>query len=237
MSKRPDKDFSVALVDGDILTYRASIASQDASQKDCADNLDKLMGYCLEETVGFALEGNYQVFLTGSSNFRYEIAKSHPYKGNRKDKEKPIHLSFARQYLTEEWGAVTIEEAEADDAIATAAVENADESVIVSVDKDFNTVPVWKYNFVTDTWRYDTEWTALKYFYGQVLTGDSADNIVGLYRVGPKTADKILADCKTEQDLYETCLKAYDGDVDRVIENARLLHLQRYRGELWAPPI
>jgi len=39
-----------------------------------------------------------------------------------------------------------------------------------------------------------------------------------------------------ELDLWDAVLKAYDGDVDRVVENARLLWLRRTEGELWEPP-
>jgi hypothetical protein len=47
----------------------------------------------------------------------------------------------------------------------------------------------------------------------------------------------MLSEAKTEQDLWEACVKAYDGDVDRVIENARLLWLRRTEGEIWQPPV
>ena len=76
----------------------------------------------------------------------------------------------------------------------------------------------------------------MKFFYKQILTGDRADNIVGLYGIGPKKAEKILADCKTEQDFYLECLHQYGGEEDRVVENARLLWLRRYPEQLWEPP-
>jgi len=47
----------------------------------------------------------------------------------------------------------------------------------------------------------------------------------------------MLKYCKTEQELYEACVDAYGGDVDRVLENARLLWLRRYEGEMWTPPV
>ena len=76
----------------------------------------------------------------------------------------------------------------------------------------------------------------IKFFYTQILTGDSADNIHGIPQVGPKKAERILKDASTEEDLWDAVLKAWDGDVDRVVENARLLWLRRYEGELWQPP-
>ena len=54
--------------------------------------------------------------------------------------------------------------------------------------------------------------------------------------VGGPATEKILKDASTEEDLWDAVLKAWDGDVDRVVENARLLWLRRYEGELWQPP-
>ena len=60
-----------------------------------------------------------------------------------------------------------------------------------------------------------------------LLTGDRIDNIVGIKGIGPVKAGKLLKDCKTEQDLYEAVVKAYDGAVDRAHENGGLLWLER----------
>jgi 5'-3' exonuclease len=76
----------------------------------------------------------------------------------------------------------------------------------------------------------------IKFFYKQILMGDSADNIIGLYKVGPVKADKILDGIDTEVGLWDAVVKAYDGNEERVLENARLLWLQRYHGEVWQPP-
>ena len=46
----------------------------------------------------------------------------------------------------------------------------------------------------------------------------------------------MLKGCNTEEELWEAVLNAYDGDLERVLENARLLWLRRYEGELWEPP-
>ena len=71
----------------------------------------------------------------------------------------------------------------------------------------------------------------------KIFINHAADNIKGIYRVGPVKAAKILEGCSTEQELYDACVKAYDGDLDRVLENARLLWLRRYEGEMWMPPL
>ena len=51
------------------------------------------------------------------------------------------------------------------------------------------------------------------------------------------TAYKILEEATTEKEMWEIVVKAYDGNTDRVIENARLLWLRRKEGETWHPPV
>jgi hypothetical protein len=108
--------------------------------------------------------------------------------------------------------------------------------VICSVDKDLDQIPGWHYNFVKGTAYHITPEEGMYRFYKQILTGDSADNIIGLKGVGPIRADKMLEDCDTEEKLYEACLAAYDGDAGRVLENAQLLWLRRHEGQMWTPP-
>lgn len=225
------------LIDGDIIAYRASFSAQDKEEREAWNVADQLFAYILEQTIDmpFPSQDDYHVYLTGSNNFRYDVAKSAPYKGNRKG-EKPIHLHSVREHIKEEHPTTVSEGEEADDLIAIEATRLGPETIIASIDKDFKQIPCRHYNFLHDTWDEIDEWTGTKFFYEQILTGDAVDNIVGLFRVGPKKAQKMLVDCQTEEDLWQTCVKAYDGDIDKVTENARLLWLRRYEGQMWEPP-
>ena len=224
------------LVDGDIVAYRAAFSTQDLFPEDARRKVDDLMLYILGETLVFYTEVDYEVYLTGQWNFSYDFAKSAPYKGNRKDVEKPVHLSLCREYLVDKWGAIVSEGEEADDLIGIAATKHGPDTVVASIDKDMLQLPCKHFNFTTGVWTDVSEFEGLKFFYKQILTGDRADNIVGLFRVGPVKAEKMLEGCSTEQDLWEAVVKAYDGDKERVVENARLLWLRRKEGELWCPP-
>ena len=73
-------------------------------------------------------------------------------------------------------------------------------------------IPAFHFNFNTNVWKNVDKESGLKFFYTQILTGDAADNIKGLYRVGPKKAEKILEGLVKEEDLWDAVLKAYDGD-------------------------
>ena len=223
----------IALLDADILCYRVGFATNDEHENTAIET----MAVFLEDMLMFDLvdcEG-HELFLTGKSNYRHDIAVTAPYKGNRKDVKKPVHLPLLREYLQVSWGASVSDGQEADDDIAIRATELGDESIIVSIDKDFMQVPGWHYNFVKKVKKYVTPEEGLRFFYKQILTGDNADNIKGIHRVGDVKATKMLADAKTEQELYACCVEAMGAD--RVLENARLLWLRRQPNQLWEPPI
>lgn len=224
------------LIDGDIFAYRAAFSCEDKDVEDALDKLDDLIQWSIYACVLEYDVEDYQVFLTGKGNFRYDIAISHEYKGNRKDVEKPQHLEAIRKHMIKAWEAVVSKGEEADDLIGIAATEGGKESIVVSIDKDMLQIPCRHYNPNKKEFTVVSDFDGLKFFYTQILTGDRADNIVGLYGVGPKKAEKILADCKTEADMYEECLHQYGGEEDRVIENARLLWLRREPDQIWEPP-
>lgn len=224
------------LIDGDIFAYRAAFSCEDQDVEDALDKVDDLIQWAIYSCILEYDVEDYQVFLTGKGNFRYDIAVSHEYKGNRKDVEKPQHLEAIRKHMIKAWEAVVSKGEEADDLIGIAATEGGEESIVVSIDKDMLQIPCRHYNPNKKEFTVVSDFDGLKFFYTQILTGDRADNIVGLYGVGPKKAEKILADCKTEADMYEECLHQYGGEEDRVIENARLLWLRREPDQIWEPP-
>jgi len=221
-----------ALLDADILCYRVGFATEDEHENTAIET----MAVFLEDLLMFDLvdTDDYELFLTGKTNFRNEVAVTVPYKGNRKDVKKPKHLPLLREYLQTAWGASVSDGQEADDDIAIRATELGEESIIVSIDKDFMQVPGWHYNFVKKVKKHVTPEDGLRFFYKQILMGDSADNIKGIFRVGEKKATKMLADLKTEQQFYQCCVEGLGEE--RVLENARLLWLRRYPNQMWEPP-
>ena len=223
------------LIDGDIIAYRAGFSSNDLEVKDAEDKVDALIDTVIEDTE--FLYTDYQVYLTGKGNYRFDLAKTLEYKGNRKDAPKPIHLKHVRNYLIDKYEAIVSKGEEADDLIAIAATQLEMNAVVASIDKDMLQIPCFHYNLTRRELSAVSEFEGIKFFYTQVLTGDKADNIKGLHRCGPVKAGKILNDCETEQSLWDACVEAYDGDVDRIIENARLLWLRREVDQIWEPPI
>lgn len=221
----------VALIDADVIVYRVAFASEEEEEDICLARAKDL----IFEIVYTELNcDDYKAYITGKGNFREVVATTAPYKGNRKDFQRPKHYDALRAYL-QRLGAELVEGQEADDAIAIKAQEGP--YWIVSIDKDFDQVPGWHYNFVKKEKYYVTEEEGLRNFYTQILTGDRVDNIIGIKGVGPVKAEKILKDCTTEREYYDACVKAYDGDIARVTENGVLLWLRRYPNQLWQPPL
>ena len=120
-------------------------------------------------------------------------------------------------HLVNKYRAIISEGEEADDLIAKEATRHNNNVIVASVDKDMLQIPCWHYNFSKREWKKVSKWEGLKFFYTQILTGDRGDNIIGLWKVGPVGASKILKPCNTESDLWNACLRAYDGNKDRVI--------------------
>lgn len=241
------------LIDGDIIAYRAAFSTQGKSQMAAKRKADELIQYVWDKTieVPFPSEEDFHVYLTGRNNFRHEVAKTAVYKGNRKKGEKPEHLEVVREHIIATYPTTVAEGEEADDAIAIEATDIGPSAIIASIDKDFLQVPCTHYNFNRDEWTTVEVFDGLRFFYSQILSGDAVDNIIGLFRVGPKTAAKMLEGCMTEQQLFQVCLGAYMTSSEalminpdercgwvlgRVVENAQLLWLRRYEGQVWEPP-
>jgi len=219
-----------ALIDGDILCYRIGFATNEESESVAIST----MASFLEDMLMHDLNCNEWItYLTGKTNFRNEIAVTEKYKGNRK-KEKPVHINLLRDYLVASWNGVVSDGNEADDEIAIAATSLGDDSIIVSLDKDFDQVQGWHYNFVKKNKYYIKPEEGLLNFYCQFLVGDRIDNIIGVRGIGPVKAKKLL-EGKTEQEMFDICAEEL-GSVERAVENGRLLFLQRYPNQLWEPP-
>jgi len=221
-----------ALIDGDILVYRIGFAAEGETKGVAISRMAEFV----EELVMIQDVGDYQGYLTGSNNYRKEIAKEAPYKGNR-TAAKPEHYDLLREYLTLSWGFEMVDGQEADDAIGIEAYKSEEDSyLIMTIDKDLDMIRGWHYNFIKGIRYHVDECDTLRWFYTQVLTGDRVDNIPGLKGIGPKKAEKILGEATEEGELFQAVLKAYDNDLARLTEMGQLLWIRRKEGELWTPP-
>lgn len=221
-----------ALIDGDILVYRIGFASENETESIAMARCSEF----IEDLILFNGFGEYQGYLTGKTNFRNEIAVTAPYKGNRKS-AKPKHYQLLRDYMESAWSFTMIEDQEADDAIGIAAYEmEVGEYCICSIDKDLDMLRGDHYNFVKDERYFITEEEGIKNFYKQLLMGDRVDNIIGIKGIGTVKAERLLKECKNENEMYLAVLEAYKDDDKRVLENGQLLWIRREPNQMWCPP-
>ncbi len=229
--KRPDK----LLIDADHLIYAIGFTCEDVSERTAKNRLVETF----ENLVYIHLKADsYEAFLTGKGNFRYDIAKTVPYKGNRKDTAKPPYYQELRDHMVKRLGAVVVDGQEADDEVAIRMSKEPDTYTLVGVDKDLLQIPGWHFNPSKDLEQYVDEFNGYKAFVTQMLTGDRTDNIPGLEGIGPKKAEKALKDAKAQQELLETAGEKYQElghTIEDFTEQGQLLWLRRYEGEIWQP--
>lgn len=201
---------------------------------------------------------DYRIYLTGDGNFRFEVATLLPYKGKREESNRPVHYDFIRQMLQGEYAAQVVDGIEADDALSITQwhhVVNPTSwtTILGTQDKDLKMVPGLHYNpskrEMFDMSPVDSRFA----FYCQLLSGDSVDNIPGIYRIAEKTAEKKLLRLKnrSNKEIYTAVLRAYNdaqanekirekmpGDKwgeERIKEVGRLLWMLQEKYQLWNP--
>jgi 5'-3' exonuclease len=141
------------------------------------------------------------VFNDSRGNFRKLITKK--YKANRTGQNKPPLLSEIHKHVTNTYKGIQGCGMETDDLVAAhwkslSDIYGRDKVMIVSIDKDYLQFPalIYKYNRkeILDVSKYD----ALKNFYTQMITGDTADNVNYFKGKGIKFAQKYYEDCDTK---------------------------------------
>lgn len=245
------------LVDGDILVYRCGFAADSQMRQRLeAGGLTRQQAEALlpdldyqafalgnSKTVLVSIEDKYgpvngHIYLTGKGNFREQVATIKPYKGNRDAKHKPKYYNEIRDYMLEVWGGKLVTGYEADDELGMLQTYMGDNSIIVTIDKDLDMIQGHHFNPTTGDQYYCSEQFANSRFFWQMLVGDQVDNIPGIRGIGPKTADKIVEECRADVDamrhvVQEKYAKQYgEGWEEAYKEVGRLLWIARYPEEL-----
>ena len=183
-----------------------------------------------------------KMYLSGSKNFRHDVAKTRPYKGNRDEKKRPQHEEAIRKYIRSTWDTTVCDGIEADDAMGIAqCAADPFETCIVTIDKDLDMIPGLHYNFVKEE-RYETnEEEAWRIFCTQLLMGDSTDNIPGLPRIGKAKAAGML-EALEHDELLEEVARQYasksrrDDWFDYLTEQAQLIWILRETDTMFTIP-
>lgn len=184
---------------------------------------------------------SYEVYLTGKDNFRLKIQPD--YKANRDPNHKPHWYAEIKEYLIDQHGAVVVDGEEADDILGIRQMtEETDFTCICSKDKDLDCIPGFHYNWSPSKEKEGvyaiSDVEARRFFYTQVLTGDSTDNIPGIYKsIGKKATKKMkegLNELVSAFQMYEYVKEQY-GDFD-FTPIAQCLWIRQEHGQIWEVP-
>jgi 5'-3' exonuclease len=223
----------IAFIDGDVTLYQACWGN------DTLEEAKKKLDEILQSIVETIFCDDYLIAVGGPNNWRetfYVDYKRSPSRLASK-KNKAEYFDQLKAYLASKENSVLTDGFEADDLIriwTTQAEEAGDPFVLCTIDKDLDCVPGYHFNFGrTEKFYIVTPDEGDAHYWKQILMGDNVDNIPGLPKVGPVTANKILADCDTTTKRKEAVIGAYKekyGDKwkDYLLANGRLIHIWRH---------
>ena len=178
---------SVGLFDGDIIAFSCAFVGNKSPNKGASlAAIKEMLVNCIEN---LSLSSG-RIFLTGKDNFRKKIDPE--YKLHRKKLDKPLYLTECYDYLESVWGAEWVSGMEADDALG---LNQREDTVIITIDKDLDQVPGWHYNWKKFKLYNIDKNTADLFIWQQMLTGDVSDNIKGIKGYGPVKARKLIDSC------------------------------------------
>ena len=192
--------------DPEDLTRELEIRPRDfkEAQKAFKRTLDQWLSKCPDGDVTV-----YMAPMSGTTNFRHEVALRKHYKGNRSDAHKPLHLQELREWAFTLPYTKRATKFESDDLVTGMAHRHGENGYLVQNEKDgftcyncwflypdYHDKPVWS---DPNSLGY-VEWNGKKvvglgrlFLMYQVLSGDSCDTYSGLDGVGPKKSIEVLS--------------------------------------------
>lgn len=236
------------LIDGDIIAYRYS--SSVEHEVEWGDDVWSLWGDAKEAAglvkqylahlVDMTAADDFVFCFTDKENFRKDVAPT--YKMNRKATRKPVCYKRLREWVESNYDSYCYPRLEGDDVMGILATSDliAGEKVIVSEDKDMQTIPclLWRQGEMTEI----TEEFADYYHLYQTLVGDTTDGYPGLKGIGDKRATALLEKGATWETVVKAYEKAGETEEDALVQArlARILRASDYNFEtkepiLWSP--
>lgn len=239
------------LIDADILTYKICTACEvetfwgadqygsdlitlHSKPKECMDKVKEEIDNLKKR---FDTDDVILVFSSRTGYFREDFMPD--YKHHRKPVRPPLALGYVKEECKKIYPSMQEDRLEADDVLSLLATEPCDNiiRIIVSVDKDFKSVPCNLYNAMSDSSKkYETisKDEAYEHFLMQVLTGDAADGYKGLPNCGPVTAAKILAKEGNKWDNVVEEFKKKGYNEEYILVQARCAHLLQHGDYDWS---
>lgn len=226
------------LFDGDMLIYRVGFKFEDSSEKECLDALSSSINWFAE----LCEADDVEMYLSCPRNESFRAKMNPQYKANRTDR-KPLHAQAIKDCLLTKYKAILPKDVEADDLIGIEQTADPENTICCTVDKDIlYGVIGGKCNFTSGDIFYTDEDDAKFFFYKQLLMGDKADNVAGIYKVGDVKATKYLQPYYgDEQALYSKVRELYEKEYgenarELLLMSGRMLKIQTVPNEVWELP-
>ncbi len=183
-----------AVIDGDILVYRASFWAD-------VEGIDELPVRLKHDVKKWTPRGCKPIVALScprKQNFRRRVWPE--YKAHRDDTNQPDCINYAIEIMVDGFDIVKYPQLEADDIMGIEA--SSGNAIAVTIDKDLMGCSGWHSNPNKSSKPFFVkEEEAYKFFCKQWMMGDATDCIPGLWRVGPKKAEKLLDEW--EKDSWE----------------------------------
>lgn len=223
------------LIDGDWLCYSVACALETKNPFD--ETAEPIFDFPVAKKVIDSKIDNYINRLDADDvevhfsckredNWRRDLVPS--YKMNRAGKVPPVGLLPLIGYTTSIYPHFSEDKLEADDTIGIASTSQKG-TCIVSVDKDFLTIPTNIYNPMKDILKKQSKLNAFKSFIYQVIIGDSSDGFKGIPKAGPKKALAFIAEhSKSILNIWEPLVKLAEKhkvDEEYLLTQARMAHI------------
>lgn len=218
-----------------------------------SERIESLVESLIQECISKTDADDYLCVLSGTGNFRNDIATIQKYKGNRNPNvTRPYHYDTVGDYIIKNHPHVIVDGCEADDFIGIEQRKEPFTTVTASRDKDLDTFEGWHFRWACGDkqperpMHWISRFKTYEFFFYQMLVGDSTDNIMGCGEkremmwggnlvmrrkgIGKETAKELLSKCYTCAQFYITVYKEYyklfgDRCQEVMLENARLLYI------------
>jgi 5'-3' exonuclease len=202
----------LALIDADSICYIVAWHHKDSEEFLVTEACDSIVREILKRTEAT----HYLGCFSSTENFRKDVYLYAEYKGNRPDKPDWVRQweTIIKSHLITEWGFVTSQGCEADDILSGFPYVLEDDSyeiVYCSPDKDLKQLEGLHFDYKKMDNPIETvsHHKGLRNYFVQLLSGDSTDNVKGLFGVGEDKATKLLADTEDEVDAYQLVVNEY----------------------------
>lgn len=200
MKRATTREHTTLLIDSDIVAFQfAAKAQRTYSFGVAVDELDEVtpkVDEWLQDLKAKLKADDFIICLSCPSVECWRMDVLPSYKGNRDLSTRPVLLDAVKDYLADNYKSYRRPTMEADDIMGILSTDPSlvkGKKIIVSEDKDMQTIPGWLYNPRKDTKpRLITKEQADRYHLYQTIIGDTTDGYVGCPGAGDKAATELL---------------------------------------------